>query len=166
MTTRKAVELAFLMAAGIVLQIMESFLPVVFIVPGFKIGFANIIALYTLYNYDTRSMWIVGIGRIFMASLLQGLLFSVSFWLSLAGGLLSLSIMSLLHRTGKFSIYGVSVAGAACHSIGQGAAVTFIYQQFFMQLYLPVLLALSIVSGLCIGILAGQLIRRLRRVTL
>ena len=166
MTTRKAVELAFLMAAGIVLQIMESFLPVVFIVPGFKIGFANIIAFYTLYNYDTRSMWIVGIGRIFMASLLQGLLFSVSFWLSLAGGLLALSIMSLLHRTGKFSIYGVSVAGAACHSIGQVAAVTFIYQQFFMQLYLPVLLALSIVSGLCIGILAGQLIRRLRRVTL
>lgn len=166
MTTRKIVELAFLMAAGIVLQIMESFLPVVFIVPGFKIGFANVVGLYTLYNYDTRSMWIVGIGRIFLASLLQGLLFSVSFWLSLSGGLLSLGIMSILYRTGKFSIYGLSVAGAACHSIGQVVAVTIIYQQFFMQLYLPVLLALSIVSGLCIGILAGQLIRRFRRFTL
>lgn len=162
MTTRRNVQLAFLIALGIILQILESFVPVIMIVPGFKIGMANLVSLFALMVYDKKSMWIVALGRIFLAALLTGTLFSVAFWLSLSGGLLSLTAMSITYQTKWFSIYGISVAGAACHSIGQVIAVTYIYQQYFMQLFLPILLALSIVSGLFIALFCQKVIDRLQ----
>ena len=64
MTTKKAVQLSFLIAVGILLQIMESFIPVLMIVPGFKIGFANLVSVFALWEYDRKSMWIVSLGRI------------------------------------------------------------------------------------------------------
>ena len=159
--TQKTVRLAFLTAAGILLQLIESFFPVVMIVPGYKLGLANITGLFTLYAYGIKDMWIVTGLRVFIAALAQGTLFSVSFALSLTGGILGLAAMSLAYKSGWFSIYGVSTAGAAAHSFGQGMAISVIYQQFFMQLYLPVLTALSIVSGLAIAMLTGMLLTRL-----
>lgn len=160
MTVKKSVILAFLMAIGIVLQLLESFIPIVMIVPGYKIGLANLASLFALMYYDKKSMCIVSLGRIFLSCLLQGTLFSIAFWLSLSGGILALIAMSITYSTKKFSIYGISVAGAASHSVGQVIAVTWFYQQYFMQLYLPVLLALSIVSGLLIGMLTQMIVRR------
>ena len=69
-------------------------------------------------------------------------------------------MMSVAKKSGKFSIYGIGVMGASFHSMGQVAMVTWIYQQYFMQLFLPVLLALSIVSGLCIAQLTKMTIKR------
>lgn len=162
MDTRKSVNLGFLMAVGILLQLIESMVPFVMIVPGFKIGLANLASLFALMAYDKKSMWIVGLGRIFLASLLQGTLFSIAFWLSLSGGMMSLVAMSIAYKTKVFSIYGISILGAAFHSVGQVVAVTWIYQQYFMQLFLPVLLALSIVSGLVIAILTQKMFDRLK----
>lgn len=162
MNIRKSVNLGFLMAVGILLQLIESFVPIVMIVPGFKIGLANLASLFALMIYDKKSMWIVGIGRIFLSALLQGTLFSVAFWLSLSGGLLSLIAMSIAADVKVFSIYGISILGAAFHSVGQVIAVTWIYQQYFMQLFLPILLALSIVSGLVVAILSQKMLDRLK----
>ena len=162
MNTRKSVNLGFLMAVGILLQLIESFVPIVMIVPGFKIGLANLASLFALMIYDKKSMWIVGMGRIFLSAILQGTLFSVAFWLSLSGGLLSLLAMSIGADVKVFSIYGISILGAAFHSIGQVIAVTWIYQQYFMQLFLPILLALSIVSGLVVAILSQKMLDRLK----
>ena len=162
MNTRKSVNLGFLMAVGILLQLIESFVPIVMIVPGFKIGLANLASLFALMIYDKKSMWIVGMGRIFLSAILQGTLFSVAFWLSLSGGLLSLIAMSIAADVKVFSIYGISILGAAFHSVGQVIAVTWIYQQYFMQLFLPILLALSIVSGLVVAILSQKMLDRLK----
>ena len=162
MNTRKSVNLGFLMAVGILLQLIERFVPIVMIVPGFKIGLANLASLFALMIYDKKSMWIVGMGRIFLSAILQGTLFSVAFWLSLSGGLLSLIAMSIAADVKVFSIYGISILGAAFHSVGQVIAVTWIYQQYFMQLFLPILLALSIVSGLVVAILSQKMLDRLK----
>lgn len=163
MKTRRAVILAFLTAAGILLQLLESFVPVVMLVPGYKIGLANIAGLFALYAYGPKDMTIVTACRIFLAGLLTGTLFSVGFMLSVSGGILALAAMALAKRSGLFSIYGVSVAGAAAHSVGQVLAVTAIYQQYFMQVFLPVLLALSIVSGLLIALVTEKLLKRMKR---
>ncbi|WP_304776354.1 Gx transporter family protein [uncultured Faecalibaculum sp.] len=164
MKTRRAVILAFLVTAGILLQLLESFVPVVMLVPGYKIGLANIAGLFALYAYGTRDMVSVTVCRIFLAGLLTGTLFSVGFLLSISGAVLALSAMALARKSGLFSIYGVSVAGAAAHSVGQVLAVTAIYQQYFMQMFLPVLLALSIVSGLLIALVTERLLIRMRHV--
>lgn len=160
-STRKTVILAFLVAAGILMQLIEAFFPVPVIVPGYKIGLANIAGLFALYSFGIKDMIIVTSLRIFLAALAQGTLFSVAFMLSISGGVFAMIAMSLCYRARIFSIYGVSVAGAAAHSVGQVLAITAIYQQYFMQLFLPALLALSIVSGLCIAALTEQLLKRL-----
>lgn len=41
--------------------------------------------------------------------------------------------------------------------------ITLIYQQYFMQLFLPILLALSIVSGLLIAIISNQVYIRVQK---
>ena len=161
-TSKKAVFLSLLTAAGILLQLLESFIPVVMIVPGYKIGIANIVSLFALYAFGTREMWVVAFGRIFLSSLLQGNLFSVAWILSVCGGICSMLAMSFLKKQPCFSIYGVSVFGACFHSVGQVLAITWIYQQYFMQLFLPVLLALSVVSGLFIALLTNQVLVRLK----
>ena len=60
-STRKIIFLALMVGCGIMLQIIESFVPVVIFVPGFKIGFANIVSLLTLMLWDIPSMWCVGV---------------------------------------------------------------------------------------------------------
>ncbi len=160
MTNRKLIHISFLIALGILLQLIESFIPIAMIVPGFKIGLANIVSVYALQAYDRKTMWIVGIGRILLSSLMQGTFFSIPFWLSVSGGVCALFCMSIGYQTKRFSIYGISILGAAGHSVGQVVMVTILYQQYFMQLFLPILLALSIVSGLLIGGLTNQLYQR------
>ena len=154
MNVKKSVILAFLVAAGILLQLLESFVGVFMIVPGYKIGLANIAGLFALYMYDEKSMAYVSLLRIFLSSLMQGTLFSVSFWLSLSGGL----AMIIAYKSKAFSIYGVSILGASFHNIGQVIAITWIYQQYFMQLFLPILLALSIVSGILIAVICKKVL--------
>ena len=161
-TSRKAVMLSLLIAVGIIFQLIESFFPVVMIVPGYKIGIANVVGLFALYAYGIKEMWIVALGRIFLAALMQGNIFSVAFLLSISGGFCSLCAMSLAYKCGWFSMYGVSILGACLHNVGQVLAITYIYQQYFMQLFLPILLALSIVSGLCIALLSQQVYQRLK----
>ena len=161
-TSRKAVVLSMLIAIGIIFQLVESFFPVVMIVPGYKIGISNIVGLFALYVYGSKEMAIVSLGRIFISSLLQGNLFSVAFLLSISGGILSLLAMSAAKKSDLFSIYGVSVMGACFHNVGQVIAITWIYQQYFMQLFLPILMALSVVSGLCIALLTQQILIRLK----
>lgn len=161
MNVKKSVILAFLVAAGILLQLLESFVGVFMIVPGYKIGLANIAGLFALYMYDEKSMAYVSLLRIFLSSLMQGTLFSVSFWLSLSGCLLACLAMIIAYKSKVFSIYGVSILGASFHNIGQVIAITWIYQQYFMQLFLPILLALSIVSGILIAVICKKVLNHI-----
>lgn len=161
MNVKKSVILAFLVAAGILLQLLESFVGVFMIVPGYKIGLANIAGLFALYMYDEKSMAYVSLLRIFLSSLMQGTLFSVSFWLSLSGGLLACLAMIIAYKSKVFSIYGVSILGASFHNIGQVITITWIYQQYFMQLFLPILLALSIVSGILIAVICKKVLNHI-----
>lgn len=159
--TRKLITLSMLVAAGILMQLIEAFFPVVMIVPGYKIGLANIAGLYALYAFGIREMITVTLLRVVLAGIASGSIFSIGFMLSLCGSTLAVLAMAIAYKAGIFSIYGVSTAGAGAHSLGQVLGVIVIYQQYFMQLFLPVLLALSIVSGLCIALLTLQLLRRL-----
>lgn len=163
MKMKKIVYLALLIASGILLQILEGFLPSFVPIPGFKLGLANLVSLVALSMFGIQAMWQVGLSRIVLASLLQGTLFSVMFWISLSGCVFSLVAMSIGFKSRWFSLYGISVLGSAFHICGQVLMVTFLYQQYFMQFFLPILLALSIVSGLCVGKLVDLGLKSLQK---
>lgn len=163
MKLKKLTTLAMLVAAGILMQLIESFFPVVMVIPGYKIGLANIASLFALYAFGIQEMLLVTFLRVFLASLASGTLFSIPFLLSLSGCTLSCLAMAFTKKSHWFTIYGVSVAGAASHTFGQILAITFLYGQFLFQALLPVLIALSVISGLCIAYLTRILLERIPR---
>ena len=95
--------------------------------------------------------------------LLSGFLFGNYFSIiySLAGALLSLSVMALLKRAGGFSIVGISIAGGVFHNIGQLFVAMIVVEMFSVAYYVPVLLVAGLLTGGVIGILAREILKRL-----
>ena len=151
-----------LVALSILFHMIESMIPLPLPVPGFRLGLANIVGLIALYLFSFKAMAGVNLMRVVFASLLRGTLFGTGFWLSLCGVSLSMIACGIAKKYTPMSIYGVSVAGSVFHAIGQVIMVTFLYQQFFMQTILPLLILLGIPSGIFIAFLADSVIVRLK----
>lgn len=154
-------NVTMLVAISILFHLIESMIPIPIPIPGFKLGLANIVGLVALYLYDAKTMISVNLLRVILASLLRGIIFAPGFWLSLSGVLCSSGAAILAKKYSTMTRYGVSCASSAFHVIGQVIAVTIIYSQFLMGALLPVLLLLSIPTGLFTGYLAGQVLKRL-----
>lgn len=84
MNVKKSVILAFLVAVGILLQLLESFVGIFMIVPGYKIGLANIAGLFALYIYDEKSLAYVSLLRFFIKfdarNIIFGFILSIVKW--------------------------------------------------------------------------------------
>lgn len=78
----------------------------------------------------------------------------------MAGGVFSLAIMVLLRKTGGFSIQGVSIAGGVFHNIGQLLLAMMIVETYQVGYYFPVLLISGLVTGLLIGIVSSEVLKR------
>ena len=71
--------------------------------------------------------------------------------------------MIFLRKTGKFSVIGVSIAGAVCHNAGQIAAAILVTGVPVIAYYLPVLIGVGIVTGAVMGIIASRVLVILTR---
>ncbi len=154
-------RLALLLALAVVLHTVEAFIPIT--VVWFRIGFANIIGIATLYIYGFRDACALTVGRIFLGSLAVGLFASPAFVLSLTGGVFAIVAMGVVHRYGSrvFSVIGVSVVGAIFHNIGQlVAAYLVLIRHEGVFLLLPVMLLTAIATGVINGLAARYFIRR------
>lgn len=160
--TKRMVNITMLVAISILFHLIESQIPIPVPIPGFKLGLANIVGLIALYMYDAKVMLGVNLTRVILASLLRGMIFAPGFWLSFCGVILSSIAAILAKRFTPMTMYGVSCASSAFHVVGQVIAVTFLYSQFLMGALLPVLLLLSIPTGLFTGLLARQVLARIK----
>ena len=156
--TKRITLYGVFVALALILSFVESQIPAFFAVPGMKIGLTNIVVLFALYAEDERAAVIINIVRILLVALLFGNAMSMAF--SLAGGILSAIVMILLKRTDKFGIIGVSSAGAVSHNIGQILVAMAVMNTHAIALYLPVLWATGIVSGILIGVIGGIVVSR------
>ncbi|MCK9234484.1 MAG: Gx transporter family protein [Acholeplasmataceae bacterium] len=157
MSIKKLVVLALMIAIAVVVNIIESMIP---IVPGtaFKIGFANIIILIVVYAYGVKEALVVGLIRIFIVGLLSPSGFGLTFMLSLMGGFFSLTTIVVFKIINKFSIVAVSVISAVMHVLGQIIAASFFLTDV-VKFYAPIMLSLSIPAGILTGILAKRFLK-------
>lgn len=158
----KTAYLGLFCAAAILLGYVESLVPVFTAVPGMKVGLPNLAIVTVLYLYSWREAALVSVVRIAVNGLLFGNLFS--FWFSLAGGLLSLLVMTLVKALGLFDCTGVSLVGGIAHNAGQIAVAAFLVDNIRVAYYFIPLVITGLVAGVLIGLLSGILIRRLARV--
>ena len=123
-------------ALALIFSYIESLIPFQIGIPGVKLGLANLIVVVALYKMGTREAFCLSVVRIVLSGFLFANLFSIIY--SLAGGMLSLVVMSLLKRRDSFSVYGVSMAGGVFHNIGQILIAMVIVETFSVAYYIPV----------------------------
>lgn len=144
---------------ALIFSYVETLIPIQFGIPGVKLGLANLIIVIVLYRMKLSEAYLLSIVRVLLAGFIFGNYFSIIY--SLAGGLLSLTVMALLRKKGGFSVIGVSIAGGVFHNIGQLIIASVIVETFSVMYYVPVLLIAGLVTGLLIGIASDGMLKRL-----
>lgn len=157
--TKQLIYCAILISLALVLSYIERFIPLQMVVglPGVKLGLANIVTLMALYFLGVKSAFTILVLRCFLGSFFGGGLSSLAF--SLTGGVCALLIMTLIRKVKLFSVYGVSVLGAAAHNIGQIAVAMVFMKSVYVAGYLPYLLVVSIFTGLATGSVCAGVFR-------
>ena len=148
------------MAVALVLSFLETLIPNMVPIPGFKIGLANFAVLLALYLFGFKEAVIVDLARIILAALLFGSFFS--FWYALSGAACALIIEIIIKKTEKFSPIGVSVFGAVFHNIGQFIVAVILIKSLGILYYLPFTLLFCVLSGALNGYLVLILKDRLK----
>lgn len=151
---------ALFVSLSLILFAAESLLPPVILPPGAKFGLANVVTVVALYLLKETDALIILSARIFLSGIFAGSPSTMIF--SASGGFLSLSTMILLKCTGKFSVVGVSAAGGFFHNVGQLVAAIFFADSVKIVNYLPVLGLCGVFVGVLIGLLAKEILRRVK----
>ncbi len=149
-------------ALALILSYVESLIPNFFAIPGVKLGLANSMSMVILYLMGTPAAFLVSIIRIVLSGFLFGNLFSILY--SLAGGMLSMTVMSLLKKTGVFSCVAVSMFGGVAHNLGQLIVAIFLVSNLNLMYYFPILLLSGLVTGFVIGLLSREILKRVPKI--
>lgn len=162
LTTKKLALCAVLTALALGLSTLESLFPVSVLVPlpGIKLGLANIVTVFALYRLGDIPALAILIARCLLGAMFAGNASALLF--SLMGGVLAMLTMIVLRRVRGLSVYGVSIAGAAAHNIGQICAAMVVLGGTAVLGYLPVLLVVSLITGTLTGFVASLLFRAMR----
>ena len=147
-----------LTALAVILSYVETLVPINLGVPGIKPGFANIVAVFILFSYGFGAALTVSILRVVIVAAMFGSPASALY--ALSGAIVSLIVMALLRKTGRFSVTGVSMAGGVMHNAAQLAVAIAVTKTPLIVSYLPALIAAGMVTGIVIGIISQLLLRR------
>lgn len=149
---RKMIFLSLLVALGLVLGVIESFMPLPYVAPGAKLGLSNIVILITLVLFGFKEGMIVGILKSLVLTLVTGSITSLFY--SLFGTMLSGVVMYIVYTyfSKVFSLIGVSIFGAVAHNTGQVFVASIMMSNFKIFSYLPILLLISLFTGYFVGL--------------
>lgn len=153
-----------LIALAFVLSYVETLIPMAalgIVIPGVKIGLANIVVMVALYTLGARDALILSLIRILLVSFTFGN--TVSMLYSLGGGILSYLVMALLKKAKVFTMVTVSIAGGIFHNVGQILMAMLVLENAGVAAYLPVLFFSGTITGLLIGLLGGEVAKRIQK---
>ncbi len=151
-----------LTALALLMGYVESLIPLPVPVPGVRIGLANIVILAALYLYSVKEAAAVAVLRAAASAALFGNM--ISFVYSAGGLMAALLVMTILKKTGRFSVFGVSAGGGAAHMAGQMAAACLLAGPAVLA-YLPVLLISGTLCGFLIGAVSARILSILSKDT-
>lgn len=157
--TKTVAVFGILIALALVFSYVESQVPAFFAFPGMKLGLTNVVVLTALYQMGGAAAMSINLLRIALVSMLFG--GPSAFLYSLAGGMLSTTVMILLKKIGHFRPLTVSIAGGIAHNVGQILTAMVLMNTAGIGWYLCVLWFTGLASGTLIGLLGHIVIRRI-----
>ena len=162
--TRHIALSGLLFALAMALSFIEGSLVIPGLLPGMKLGLANIVTVFALYQLGALPALAILTARCLLGGLFAGNASAMLF--SLLGGLTAMLVMILLRRLRGLSIYGVSIGGAAGHNLGQMAAALITLGNTAVLGYLPFLLGISLLTGTLTGFVSSLLFRAMAHIKL
>lgn len=149
---RKLVFLSLLVSLGLALSIIESMIPIPVLLPGMKLGLANIVCLISLVLFGYKEAFVVAILRSIVFALATGSFSGLMY--SLSGAILSTVAMTIVFKylSSYFSLIGVSIFGAIFHNAGQLFAASIIMENLKIFSYFPFMTLLSLFTGYFVGL--------------
>ncbi len=159
MKTKKMTLLSLLSAIALTIFMVEAQIPALLPIPGVKLGLANIVTVFAVFALGAKEGAAVLFVRIFLGAVFAGN-FSTIFY-SAAGGALAIgvTILSKKFLTNK-QLWVAGALGAIAHSIGQMGMAIALTATPGLAVYLPVMIAISIVTGCFTGLCAQLLVNR------
>ena len=161
LSTKQLVTISALVAVAMILSYVESMIPAFVAVPGVKVGLSNIATVFALYALGWPYAICISVVRVFLSSLLFGNFVGMIY--SLSGAALALVSMIMLKKLDIFSTVGISVVGGVCHNIGQIIAACIVMETAAIAVYIIPLLFSGTIAGVVIGLVAGNLVERVKK---
>lgn len=150
-SSKKIVLCAIFSALALISFLIENLFPPI-IVPGAKLGVANVFILLAVVFLGSVYGYAVLIIKILLGSIFAG---NVSMMLySLPAGIIALSVeILLIKKVRVFSLLSVSVIGSLLNLTVQTTVFCIITKSFEYYAYLPYLALIGAISGAIVGIL-------------
>ncbi|NLP35158.1 MAG: Gx transporter family protein [Clostridiales bacterium] len=159
MRSKKTALYGLLVALAFILSYIETLIPFS-ILPGIKLGLANLVVMTALYGMGSKEAFVLSFIRIILVGFTFGNLSTMLY--SLAGGMLSWLIMVLAKKSKWFSMVGVSILGGVFHNIGQIIVAILTVSNVYIITYLPLLLITGVITGALIGFLGSLIVKRIQ----
>lgn len=161
MPLKRVLILTMLLTISIVASLLDSLIPIP--IKGVKLGVGNIVVILMIYKFSFKETLLVMIMRILMVSFLRGNFLSITFYMSISGGLLSFFVMYSCSKIKMLSIVTVSVFGAVFHCVGQIIVAMYTFGTANIIYYLPVMILLSILTGVFTGFISSNMVKNFDR---
>lgn len=157
-SARRVATLAVLTAMGLIMFMVESLFPPLFI-PGAKMGLSNIFSLLTLFVLGPTEAIILVIVRTVLGSIFTGNVSSLIY--SLTAGLVSVVVSTILVEFvyPKVSIVAISVVAAVMHNLTQNIVFCLVSNTPEMFGYMPWLALLGVLAGVIVGFAVWFILR-------
>ena len=159
MNVKKITQMAMLTAIALTIFMIEAQIPALVPIPGVKLGLANIVTVFAVFALGPREASMILFVRIFLGAIFAGNFSTILY--SGAGGLLAILVtIGLRKLLTHQQLWVAGAIGAIFHSIGQMAVAVAVTGTPGILVYLPMMIACSIVTGLFTGLCAQLLLNR------
>ena len=151
-----------LFALAMALSFVEGTLVIPGLMPGMKLGLANIVVMYALFFMGGKQALVLDLLKALFVFLVSG--WTAGF-LSLCGGLFSLLVMWVLydHFPVQPTWFILSVCGELAHNVGQLLGASVILSSTMSLYYAPVMLVFGLIMGSLTSITLRALLPALGR---
>jgi len=157
--TRRMTLLACLSAIALTIFMVEAQIPALVPIPGIKLGLSNIITVFAVFALGPKDAASVLFVRIFLGAVFAGNFSTILY--SAAGGTSAICVTIGLRKIlSKKQLWIAGTLGAIAHSIGQMAMAIALTSTPGLAVYLPVMIAVSILTGSFTGLCAQFLVNR------
>lgn len=161
--SRKIAVCGLLGALALVLTLLEGMLPPIpGLPPGARPGLSNIVTMFAAGSLGLPYALAIALIKGVFAFLTRGVTAGL---MSLSGGLMSTLAMWVAWKKTRFSLLFTGVCGALAHNAAQLCIAVLLTGRAAL-FYIPAMLLLSIVCGLCTGLVLRLLLPLLEKLHL